>query len=101
MPTSNGVTREGTIADAMERVKLSEDTVRRDIRRGAPHSKERGQIRLNLDEYVAWRETQGLTGSRGRPKSNDSPDMETAKLEKLREEIRIKRAQADRDERRA
>ena len=73
---------------------LSENTVRRDIRRGAPHEKRKGKIFLNREEYFGWREAQNLTGYRGRPQPNDPEDLAAAKLAKLQEEVRIKRAQA-------
>lgn len=101
MPNPTEVTRDFTVGVAAQALKLSEDTVRRDIRRGAPHDKSGGEIRVNIEELSAFREERSLTGKRGRPKPEDPAELAAAKLAKLLQEVRIKRAQADRDERRA
>lgn len=70
------------ILSAADELDLSEDTVRRDIRRGAPHERRKGKLYLNVPEYRAWREGKGFTGERGRPIEGDSPDLEKARLRK-------------------
>lgn len=87
MPTKKRVkksaTRDAPILDAAAELGLSEDTVRRDVRRGAPHSRRKNKIVLNVAEYRQWRADQGLTGERGRPPIYaDSPDIEAARLRK-------------------
>lgn len=78
-----GTRRDVKIPDAAEELDLSEDTVRRDIRRGAPHSRKGRAIVLNVPEYRQWRADKGLTGERGRPSQTpDSPDLEKARLRK-------------------
>lgn len=75
--------REVQIADLAEELDLAEDSIRRHIRRGAPHSKRTNRLFFNVPEYRAWMESEGLTGERGRPSDHeDSPDLERAKLRK-------------------
>lgn len=86
MPTKPKVertpVRDAGVNDAADELDLSEDTVRRDVRRGAPHSRKGTRILFNVPEYRQWREEQGLTGERGRPIEGDSPDLEAARLRK-------------------
>ena len=74
--------RDIPITDTAMELDLSEDTVRRDIKRGAPHSRHKGRIELNVPEYRAWRESKGLTGEPGRPVQGDSPTLEKVRIRK-------------------
>jgi hypothetical protein len=92
--------RDSGINDAADELELSEDTVRRDIRRGCPHSRKNNRILLNIPEYREWRAEQGLTGERGRPIEGDSPDLERARLRKenalaAKYELQVKRERAE------
>jgi phage terminase Nu1 subunit (DNA packaging protein) len=101
MPTPPLVTKTVTIKQAAAALKLSADTIRRDIDSGFPCTKVSNRVHLDLTEYSAWRADRGRTGKRGRPATPDTPDLAAQKLAKLTQEVRIKRAQADRDERKA
>lgn len=90
------------IGDVMKVFAIAENTVRRDVKAGVPCSRIRGRLRFNEEEYRAWREAHGRTGKRGRPvEEPETPELADVKLRKLVAEERIKRAQADRDERKA
>ena len=99
---SRGPRRTATLAQAMEATHLAENTVRRDVKAGAPCSRTKKGFRFNLEEYGAWRLAHNRTGKRGRPPEEpETPELAEVKLKKLIAEERIKRAQADRDERKA
>ena len=70
------------ILEAAEELNIAEETVRRDINRGAPHSRDGKKIVLNVPEYRQWRESKGLKPEKGRPLEVDSPDLEKARLRK-------------------
>jgi hypothetical protein len=101
MPTKQkSPVRDSSINDAADELELSEDTVRRDIRRGCPHSRKGTKIVMNIPEYREWRAEQGLTGERGRPIEGDSPDLERARLRKenalaSKYELQVKREKGE------
>jgi hypothetical protein len=82
MPTKTRFVRDSGVDEAAVELDLSEDTVRRDIRRGAPHSRKQRRILLNVVEYQRWRQDQGLSGERGRPPDASSGELADAKLRK-------------------
>jgi len=59
------------IHDAADELSLSLETVRRDIKRGCPFALVGRKHCVNVPEYKAWRDGQGLTGERGRPPKQD------------------------------
>ncbi len=82
-PKPTKIIRDADIIDAAQELDLSENTVRRDIRRGAPHGRKGRNIVLNIPEYRAWRQEKGLSGERGRPPDHAcSEDLEKARLRK-------------------
>jgi phage terminase Nu1 subunit (DNA packaging protein) len=87
------------IAELAAQLTLHEDSIRRHLRRGAPHQKRAGKLSFDLAEYRAWMAQERLTGAKH--VAPDTPDLAAQKLAKLTQEVRIKRAQADRDERKA
>lgn len=93
--------RDTSVAAMAMAMGLSESTIYRDIRRGVSCDRRGGEVLLNREEYEGWRKDHNLSKERGRPKPEDPADLAAAKLAKLQEEVRIKRSQADRDERRA
>ena len=74
--------RDVRIVDLAGELDLNEDSIKRHIRRGAPHSKRNNRLYFNVPEYRAWMAENGLTGERGRPDTPDSPDLEAARLRK-------------------
>ncbi len=78
-----------TIAETARTLEISEDTVRRDLRRGAPvrlDGPKSAGTRIDVAKYQQWRLAQGLGGERGRPK-DQSENLE-----------RFRAARADREE---
>lgn len=105
MPKAKTVTRSLTVAGLVEALagrgrEVTTGTLYRHANDGAPHERRQGRIYFAVDEYLAWCEARNLTGERGRPEPDDSPDMEAAKLAKERAVARIKEVEAERQERR-
>jgi hypothetical protein len=81
--------RNTPIQDAADELDLSIETVRRDIKdRHCPCSMRAGRYYVNVPEYKAWRDEQGLTGERGRP-PKESGDAQNEKDKWLARKYRV------------
>jgi hypothetical protein len=76
------IKRDTLIEDAADELDLSIETLRRDVKRGAPYSRDGRRIMFNVPELLRWREAHNLTGRRGRPAEVLSPDLAMARLRK-------------------
>jgi hypothetical protein len=68
------------IQDLADELGLSVETIRRDVKRGAPRSKAGSKLFFDVPEFRQWRVDH--EGKGGRPKRSNSPELDAAKLRK-------------------